>query len=80
LVGPVPNTTGLYVLTGFNGFGVMRAGGVARRLSDALRAEAAGKPDWSGLTPVLPARFPAGHPPFPPKPGFTLEGGDAPRF
>ncbi len=80
LVGPVPGTPGLYVMTGFNGFGVMRSGGVARRFADALKAEANGKPDWASLKPVLPERFPIGETTFEPKPGFTLEEGDGPFF
>ncbi|HTT26370.1 MAG TPA: FAD-binding oxidoreductase [Thermoplasmata archaeon] len=80
LVGPVPGAPGLYTMTGFNGFGVMRAGGIARRLADALTAEAAGRPDWSALAPVLPERFPVGQSSFLPKPGFTLEEGDGPFF
>ncbi|MCI4367722.1 MAG: FAD-binding oxidoreductase, partial [Thermoplasmata archaeon] len=64
LVGPVPGAPGLYAMTGFNGFGVMRAGGVARRLADALIAEAAGRPDWSSLQPVLPERFHGNEPAF----------------
>jgi len=32
------------------------------------------------LGPVLPERFPPGTPTSVPQPGFTLEGGDAPRF
>ena len=36
LVGAVTDAPGLYVMTGFNGFGVMRAGGVARRLADLI--------------------------------------------
>lgn len=80
LVGPVPGAAGLYALVGFNGFGVMRAGGVTQRLAAAWEAERDGAPDWSALTPVLPERFRGPVAPFPPKPGFTLEGGDVPRF
>jgi len=80
LVGPIPGRPGLYVMTGFNGFGIMRAGGVARRLADALKAEASGRPDWSALGPVLPERFPVGETTFQPRPGFTFEEGDGPFF
>jgi sarcosine oxidase, subunit beta len=77
LVGPVPGASGLFVLTGFNGFGVMRGGGVAQRLADHL---CAASPDPAPLAPVLPARFPPGTPAVVPRPGFTLEAGDNPRF
>jgi sarcosine oxidase subunit beta len=68
LVGPVKGHPGLFVATGFNGYGIMRAGGVARRLSDALST---GK--WGELDPCAPARFPEDFPAFEPKPGFTLD-------
>ena len=80
IVGPVPGADGLYALTGFNGFGVMRAGGVARRLADVLvdalphdEAEALLGPAWAG-------RYPKPLPDFDPKPGFTLEPGEHPRW
>ncbi|HZY71014.1 MAG TPA: FAD-binding oxidoreductase [Thermoplasmata archaeon] len=77
IIGPVPGAAGLHVLTGFNGFGVMRAGGAARRLAHVLlgRAEpqAALGPAWAGRV--------AGHRgPVVPQPGFTLEAGARPRF
>jgi glycine/D-amino acid oxidase-like deaminating enzyme len=80
LIGEIPGENGLYAITGFNGFGVMRAAGAARRLA-VLLAEAEGSAEGRELlAPVDPARF-AGPPrPFAPRPGFTLEGGDAPRF
>jgi len=34
----------------------------------------------AALEPVLPARFGGRAPVFSPIPGFTLEGGEAPRF
>ncbi len=72
---------GLYVLTGFNGFGVMRADGAAARLVDVIAAN--GRPSSSeeaALAPVAPGRFPPSFPPFAPKPGFTVEPGDVARF
>jgi glycine/D-amino acid oxidase-like deaminating enzyme len=80
LVGPVPGAEGLFVLVGFNGFGVMRAGGVARRLSDLLAVGEGPSAERAALTPVLPDRFPPGTPAVVPRPGFTLEAGDHPRF
>jgi sarcosine oxidase, subunit beta len=79
-IGAVPGAPGLYVLSGFNGFGVMRAGGAARRLADLLAEgdDAAGP--MAELAPVAPGRFPDPRTPFAPKPGFTLEAGDDPRF
>lgn len=79
-VGPVPGAAGLFVLTGFNGFGVMRAGGVGRRLADWLAAGEGSVPERDALKPVLPERFPPGTPAVAPRPGFTLEAGDHPRF
>jgi sarcosine oxidase subunit beta len=78
-IGPVDSARGLYALTGFNGFGVMRAGGAARRLADLL-AEPTSADARAALTPVLPERFGGRADPFDPKPGFTLEAGDDPRF
>ena len=80
LVGPVPTVPGLFLMTGFNGFGVMRAGGVAQRLADVLAAGDGPSPALAQLDPVLPARFGPNPPTFSPRPGFTLEGGDDPRF
>jgi glycine/D-amino acid oxidase-like deaminating enzyme len=81
LIGPVPQEEGLFVMTGFNGFGVMRAGGAARRLADLLVAGAESDAGREGLGPAWPGRFlPSDSRSFPPRPGFTLEGGDAPRF
>ncbi len=68
MVGPVPEAPGLFVLAGFNGFGVMRAGAVARWMADAL---ARGR--WGDLREVDPGRFPRPYAPFEPRPGFTLE-------
>ncbi len=80
LVGPVADRPGCYLLAGFNGFGVMRAGGVAQRLADVLSAGDGSTGPLQKLAPVLPGRFPPDHPPFDPRPGFTLEGGRDPRF
>jgi glycine/D-amino acid oxidase-like deaminating enzyme len=80
LVGPVPGAPGLFVMTGFNGFGVMRSGGVARRLAAVIREGGATARSLEGLSPVLPGRFRGPPTPFPPRAGFTLEAGDAPRF
>lgn len=77
LVGPVPDAPGLFALTGFNGFGVMRAAGAAERLARAIVEP---KEAASLLGPVLPARFRSPPTPFLPRPGFTLEGGTDPRF
>ncbi len=80
LVGPVIGAEGLYVVAGFNGYGVMRAGGVAQRLARVLSAGDGSTAELDDLAPALPARFPARVPPFSPRPGFTLEAGDDPRF
>ena len=79
-VGPVEGAPGLMVLVGFNGFGVMRAGGVARRLAELLAAGEGSTRELELLAPVLPRRFPPGTPAAVPRPGFTLEGGNEPRF
>jgi sarcosine oxidase subunit beta len=79
-VGPISGAPGLYALTGFNGFGVMRAGGTARRLAAVLAAGDGPGADLETLRPVLPDRFPPGTRAVAPRPGFTLEGGDRPRF
>ena len=80
LIGPVEGARGLFLIAGFNGFGVMRAAGAARRLADLLSAGEGSTSELRALAPVLPGRF---HPPLPtfrPRPGFTLEAGDDPRF
>jgi sarcosine oxidase, subunit beta len=79
-VGPIPGSDGVYVITGFNGFGVMRAGGVAARLADLLAAGDGSDRALERLGPALPARLPVHPPPFAPRPGFTLDDGDDPRF
>jgi sarcosine oxidase, subunit beta len=79
-VGPIPAAEGLYTFTGFNGFGVMRAGGIAQRLAGVLAAGEGSRSELDGLAPVLPERFRGALPAFRPRPGFTLEGGDHPRF
>lgn len=68
MIGPVPDAPGLFVLTGFNGFGVMRAGAASRWMADAL---ARGR--WTELREVDPGRFEPPYAPFEPRPGFTLE-------
>ncbi len=80
LIGPVPGAPGLFVISGFNGFGVMRAGGAARRLSDLLAEGEESDAARQGLQPVWPGRFSSPVSPFLPKAGFTLEPGDDPRF
>ena len=71
LVGRVPGGERLYVATGFNGFGTMRAAGLARRLADAIRSG-----QWEPLAPADPQRFPSSVEPFDPRPEFPLEGED----
>ncbi|MCI4332307.1 MAG: FAD-binding oxidoreductase [Thermoplasmata archaeon] len=78
-IGALDPSSGLYVLTGFNGFGVMRAGGAARRLADLIAAPAS-ESARAALVPVRPDRFGGKAEPFPPRAGFTLEGGSHPRF
>lgn len=78
LIGPVPGRPGLFVIAGFNGFGVMRAGAVARRLADLL-VEGEGGRAAEELAPLSPARFGSRIGAFPPRPGFTLEAGEHPR-
>ena len=80
LVGPVPDAPGLFAMTGFNGFGVMRAGGTARRLSDLLADGEGSDAVRQALAPVWPGRFRGAVPSFLPQAGFTLEAGDEPRF
>jgi sarcosine oxidase, subunit beta len=69
LVGRVSGAGELYVATGFNGFGTMRAGGLARRLARAIRSK-----DWRELQPADPGRLPSSSDPFDPRPEFPLEG------
>jgi sarcosine oxidase, subunit beta len=71
LVGRVPGARGLYVASGFNGFGTMRAGGLARRLAEAIRT---GR--WEALEPADPLRLPLPPRPFDPRPEFPLEAGE----
>jgi sarcosine oxidase, subunit beta len=80
LVGPVSGAEGLFVIAGFNGFGVMRAGGVAQRLSELLASGGTGNRELERLAPVLPERFVGVPVDFVPRPGFTLDNGDNPRF
>jgi len=80
LVGPVPGADGLYAVVGFNGFGVMRAGGVARRLATLIAAGGTADREVERLRPVLPSRFAKTDTVFLPRPGFTLDDGVDPRF
>lgn len=80
LIGPVPNAPGLFALTGFNGFGVMRAGGAAARLAGVLAAGDGSGPEVEKIRSVLPERFSGPPKEFPIRPGFTLEAGADPRF
>jgi glycine/D-amino acid oxidase-like deaminating enzyme len=77
IVGAVPGAPGLFVMAGFNGFGVMRAGETARRLADLI---VDGPSAEASLAPVRPDRFSEPARPFRPRPGFTVEGGENPRF
>ncbi len=79
LIGALRGGDGLYCITGFNGFGVMRAGGSARRLAELI-ASGGGAREAARLAGVEPTRFAAEPRPFDPKPGFTLDGGADPRF
>ena len=80
LVGPVDGPNALYAVAGFNGFGVMRAGGVALRLAELLASGGEGNRELERLRPVLPGRFHGASGEFTPRPGFTLDDGDDPRF
>jgi sarcosine oxidase, subunit beta len=80
LVGAVDGARGLWALTGFNGFGVMRAGGVARRLAESIAGGGHGNRELERLRPVEPSRFRGPVRPFSPRPGFTLDDGDDPRY
>ncbi|MCL4324826.1 MAG: FAD-binding oxidoreductase [Candidatus Thermoplasmatota archaeon] len=68
LLGPYPGAEGLFLATGFNGFGLMRAGGAMRRLALGIATG-----NFAAVEPCLPARFPPPHSPFSPQPGFTLD-------
>ena len=68
LVGRVPDGRGLYVATGFNGFGTMRAAGLARRLAESIRTDR-----WQALRPADPQRFRSPAAAFDPRPEFPLE-------
>ena len=78
LVGPVAGAPGLYTITGFNGFGVMRAGGAAARLAEVIAG--GGEAAAARLATVSPARFSGRLPSFTPHDGFTLQAGDDPEF
>jgi len=78
-VGPIPDSDGLIALTGFNGFGVMRAGGIARRLAELLAEGDGSDRALERLQPALPSRMTLDARAFAPRPGFTLDDGDDPR-
>jgi sarcosine oxidase, subunit beta len=78
LVGAVPGAPGLYTITGFNGFGVMRAAGAAQRLA-ALVVDGSDRAR-ERLAEVDPGRFAGQIPAFGPRDGFTLQAGENPRF
>lgn len=80
LIGPLPGAEGAYLLGGFNGFGVMRAGAAAARLADLIASGGSGTKELAALAPVLPSRFRGELGPFPIRPGFTLDEGPDPRF
>lgn len=69
LVGRVPGNEGLFVATGFNGFGAMRAPAIARRLAEAIH-----RGSWEALEPADPGRFPPDLPSFEPRPEFSVDG------
>jgi GNAT superfamily N-acetyltransferase len=58
----------LFVATGFTGFGVMRAAGLARRLAVGIL-----KDRWDDLAPADPGRFPTPDSRFDPRPAFPLD-------
>lgn len=68
LVGKVPGATGLFVASGFNGFGAMRAAALASRLARGILEDR-----WDGLVLADPGRFPAGLASSEPRPKFPLE-------
>ncbi len=67
LVGKVPGRQGLFVATGFNGFGTMRAAALARRLAEGMVND-----NWEPLRPADPGRFPPRPEPFLPRPEFSI--------
>jgi sarcosine oxidase, subunit beta len=78
LIGRITDPSELYLIAGFNGFGVMRAAGAARRLA-ALMAEGPNGRAGADLSTVRVDRFGPHPPAFEPRPGFTLEDGPDPR-
>lgn len=71
LVGPVEGVTGLYVMTGFNGMGAMRAPPLARALAETLL----GRRPSLDLEPFRPDRL-RDKADFPIREGFTLQGNE----
>lgn len=67
VVGRVPGADHLYVATGFNGFGVMRATALARLLAIGLDSDR-----WDALAPADPARFHPDSVTPPPRPVFSI--------
>lgn len=80
VVGPLPGGDQLWVMAGFNGFGVMRAGGVASRLADLIASGGHGARVADRLSPALPSRFRGSPASFAVRPGFTLDDGEDPRY
>jgi glycine oxidase len=80
LIGSLERERSLFVLAGFNGFGVMRAAGAASRLAELMVEGEGSERAFERLAPVRPDRFGSGTPAFTPQPGFTLEDGATPRF
>ncbi len=74
LVGRVPDEVGLYVATGFNGLGGMRAPALAGLLAEAILRDR-----WEPLEPADPSRFPRDLPAFDPRPEFPLEDSQSER-
>lgn len=72
LLGRIAAAKGLFVGTGFNGFGAMRAPALARRLAEGILHER-----WEPLARADPGRFPASMPSFDPRPEFPLEAPEA---
>ncbi len=68
LVGPVPDADRLYVASGFNGLGAMRAPALAARLAEGILSDR-----WASLEPANPSRFSERTARFDPRPEFPLE-------
>jgi len=57
MCGPVPGVEGLYVLTGDNGFGVMRSLALGERLADAVKGKVMPDLDPRRFGPDAPLEF-----------------------